>query len=228
MLTSLAVDDRLTMSTTPLLGLIYDKLEGLAASDTSELIPPLAKEARMVLALRKASSIVTPVSSTKGKEKDILQESRETYQTALKLLQDQILPVRAQGLALLRSLISSKSALLSTDPALLPAILDIFIFALEDDDSFLYLNAIQGLGALVDCYGKPMGKRLMQVYLGGRSDSLTLIGEGEKGRRELDKRLRIAESLNQIVQRAGEAFAVFGESSSSLYRIAADVLKFSG
>lgn len=202
------------MTTTPLLSLIFEKLPALASSTTSEIVPPLAREARLVLSVRLASSY-TPTTASLT---DPLAASRARYQEALKLLQDPILPLRAQGLAILRSLVVSPEALLSTDPALLPAVLDIFVQAIEDEDSFLYLNAIQGLSTLADVYGKQIVRRLGQVYLGAQG-RVEEVGEGDKGRRELDKRLRIGEAMVQVVQRAGEALAVFGESLSSSLRM---------
>lgn len=204
------------MTNTPLLGVIYTQLETLQASTTSALIPPLAREARMVLSLRRASSAFAASSSAASTSADgtpdPLAASRETYRSALKLLQDPLLPVRAQGLHLLRSLVLDKEhALLSTDPALLPAVLDIFVAALEEEDSFLYLNAVQGLSSLVDVFGKQVIGRLMEVYTGtrrGDKGGPTEVGEGERGMRELDKRLRVGETLSQVIQRAGEALAV--------------------
>ena len=140
----------------------------------------------MVLSLRRASHL--PPTNASGPA-DPLAASRATYQDALKLLQDPILPVRAQGLAHLRSLVATRDALLSTDPALIPAVLDIFVQAVEDDDSFLYLNAIQGLAALVDSYGRQVVRRLVEAYLGGRKDRVENLPKGESGRREMDKQI---------------------------------------
>lgn len=201
------------MSNTPLLALVFAKLDSLAAVD-SEIVPPLAREAKMILSLRKASDFATPTRGGLNGEHtdDPLASSRATYQEALKLLQDPILPVRAHGLAQLRSLVRSPEAFLSTDPALLPAVLDIFVQALEDEDSFMYLNAVQGLSSLADVFGKQVVKRLVGVYLGGHSDTARRqVGTGEAGRRELDKRLRMGEALVQVIQRAGEALGAIGE-----------------
>lgn len=215
----MTANESLSPSTTPLLVLIFDKLEALAES-SSEIISPLAREARMILSLRRAANLSSPAStsttSSTTQAFDPLAASRERYQEALRLLQDQILPVRAQGLSILRSLVATRSALLLTDPALLPAILDIFILAIEDEDSFLYLNAVEGLSCMVDVCGKQIVVRLVMVYSGGRKKG-DGVGEGEKGRRELDKRLRIGESLVRVVQRAGEALSLFGESRYYLH-----------
>ncbi|GAA5921049.1 hypothetical protein JCM3775_004068 [Rhodotorula graminis] len=217
LLAVLEADDKLDMGNTPLLAVIYTQLEILQASTSSALIPPLAREARMVLSLRRASSAFAASSSsasstTADGKSDPLAASRDTYRSALKLLQDPLLPVRAQGLHLLRSLVLDKEhALLTTDPALLPAVLDIFVAALEEEDSFLYLNAVQGLSSLVDVFGRQVVGRLLEVYTGRRRDETggpRQVGQGERGMRELDKRLRVGETLTQVIQRAGEALAI--------------------
>ena len=193
--------------------MVHSQLDVLAQSTTSALIPPLAREARMVLSLRRASnSFATPAGQNDSA--DPLAASRAKYREALKLLQDPLLPVRAQGLTVLRSLVLDRStALLSTDPALLPAVLDIFVQAIEEEDSFLYLNAVQGLSSLVDVFGKQVVGRLLEVYTGARKGDREprSVGTGEAGQREVDKRLRIGETLVQVIQRAGEALAVLSE-----------------
>ncbi|KAK4057427.1 hypothetical protein OIO90_001496 [Microbotryomycetes sp. JL221] len=206
----------LDMASTPLLAIIFDKLDSLAESE-SDLLPALAREAKLVLSSRRASHLAQNVlhndrqtsKSTDADEDDSLAKSRSTYQQGLKLLQDPLLPVRAQGLALLKSLVSTKQSFLTTDKALLPALVDIFVQSLEDDDSFLYLNAIQGLSAMADVYGKQVVQRLVEVYTGGtRQNARESVGSGDKGTRELDKRLRMGEALVQVVRRAGQALAV--------------------
>ena len=206
----------LTIASTPLLGLIFARLESIAANPKSELVPPLAQEARMVLSARQAASLASAGqaswSGVATGASDPHAASRKTYQDALLLLQDPLLPVRAQGLAHLKGLVESGAALLQTDPALVPAIVDIFLQAVEDDDSFLYLSAVQGLSGLVDKEGRGMVRRLVRVYVGGEAQAgVRGVGEGEKGRRELEKRLRVGEALGQVVERAGESLARFAD-----------------
>ncbi|BGP34773.1 hypothetical protein JCM10296v2_006595 [Rhodotorula toruloides] len=214
LLAVLEANEALDTSNTPLLAVIHSQLDTLASSTSSQLIPPLAREAKMVLSLRRASSAFDSAhpESTSAESDDPLAASRAKYREALKLLQDPLLPVRAQGLHLLRTLVlDRKTALLSTDPALLPAVLDIFVQAIEEEDSFLYLNAVQGLSSLVDVFGRQVIGRLLEVYTGARKGDREpkAVGEGEKGTRELDKRLRVGETLVQVVQRAGEALGMF-------------------
>ncbi|GAA5879963.1 hypothetical protein JCM16303_004416 [Sporobolomyces ruberrimus] len=222
LLAVLEANEDLSMSSTPLLLSINARLSILSESSqtySSDLIPPLIREARMVLQIRQASqefSKASPGATSTAKEKplDGMEHSRARYQEALKLLQDPLLPVRAQGLHLLRSLIkpsspSTSQDLLRTDPALLPAILSIFLSAITEEDSFLYLNAVQGLSTLVDVFGRQVIRGLVEVYTGGntKKGEVKEVGVGEKGQREVDKRLRVGEALVQVVQRAGEALA---------------------
>lgn len=195
-------NEALKYDNTPILYAISEKLERLKDSENSTT-SRLARDAAMILSLRRAAQ-----SSSDDAEQGARSKSIEVYQQALKLLQDPILPIRAQGLAMLRSLITGKDALFTTDPALIPAVLEIFVQAVQDDDSFLYLNAIQGLSAMVDSFGTDIAKRLMAVYTG---EHPTSVGSGEKGKRELDKRLRIGEAMVQIAQRAAQALPIYGK-----------------
>ncbi|GAA5993985.1 hypothetical protein JCM5350_008016 [Sporobolomyces pararoseus] len=244
LLAVLEANESLTISNTPLLLSIDSKLaqqqqqqreetDDDDEDDSSGLITPLINEVRTVLKLRETSLKFTSTpttTTTKGKEKELdgMESSRIQYQTSLKLLQDPLLPVRAQGLHLLKTLIkpndSSKSTnsssveLLKTDPALLPGILSIFLNSLtSEEDSFLYLNSIQGLSTLVDVFGKQVINGLLEAYTGsrttgsGRGGEIREVGKGEKGQKELDKRLRIGEALIQVVQRSGQALSTLQE-----------------
>lgn len=215
-----------------MLALIERRVSALANAG-SPVLSPLAQEAQGILALRRAATLGTASetssagSSRSGAKPDPLAASRERYQEALKLLQDPILPVRAQALAILRSLVGSRDAFLATDPALLPAILDIFVRAVADDDSFLYLSAVQGLSGMVDSYGRQMVARLAQLYTGDGKPERGLAS-GVEGERALDKRLRIGEALVQVIQRAGEAFASLGAHSGPAEAEADRALKLDG
>ena len=217
---------------------------------------PSAREARLVLTARMAewtldsSGSATKSTNNEGKTKGRIEhedkDPRETYQKALKLLQDPLLPVRAHGLLLLRQLVSSparenedereraeREAIIR---ALHPAILSIFLQAIQEDDSYVFLNAVQGLAALVHAPGpgpNPKSgtgyevlKALMNAYARGaedladdRSESNRKSKDAEKGKgkgkgksvSEIDTRLRIGEALAVIVRRCGDSLGVYGE-----------------
>jgi hypothetical protein len=57
----------------------------------------------------------------------------------------------------------------------------------------VYLNAVKGLGALTDAFGKETLSAIMEKYA---DDSL-----------DFDYRLRVGEALRQTIQRAGDTFA---------------------
>lgn len=215
----------------------------------------------MVLTARLASDLKTGNGKSRSASKGPGQEEspEETYQRALKLLQDPILPVRAHGLLLLRELVSpnrqpepvnaqvcaatsyasakqSGTARVSNIPtprapsALIPAILSIFLEAIQDDDSYMFLNAVQGLAAMVDGWGADMLKRLLEIYLQGSdgrvfgSGSPGAKGKGKTGklgrvgkevsemeRRDVDVRLRVGEALGQVIRRCGGALGKYGK-----------------
>lgn len=110
---------------------------------------------------------------------------------------------------MLKDLISPPQ-LADLDPALVPAILQVFIDALADDDSFLYLNAIAGLETLSRPYGSDVVNRLITVYA-KPSEAYTNLA---KAQRALDTSLRAAEALGQIVKSTGQAMSAYGSKYS--------------
>ncbi|EIN10764.1 hypothetical protein PUNSTDRAFT_112574 [Punctularia strigosozonata HHB-11173 SS5] len=188
---------------------IFELLEPAAAS-TSDALRPLAREARIVITARLASTSAFGMSSTqsaKGTEED----PQGTYQKALKLLQDPLLPVRAHGLMLLRELVSRRAASASSSPAidraLKPAILSIFLQSIQDDDSYIYLNAVNGLSSMVDGYGKDVLNRLRDLY----ADGLDGLAGSAMTQADLDQRLRVGEVLEQVIRRCGNALPAYAD-----------------
>ena len=217
LLSLLESDPSLSSETQPMLVVIADKVEGLLDNASAE-IRSLAKEAKLVLMARRnsirgaaptLSRDTTPTNETSAKALAFAQ-AQETYQEALKLLQDPILPVRAHGLVLLRRLVSDDPKaggqhVERVDPALIPAILDIFLHAVQDEESYLYLNAVQGLAALASSGGGQTIARLVGIYV-GRDDGLA---SQPLASREVEKRLRVGEALLQVVQRCGDAISAY-------------------
>lgn len=136
------------------------------------------------------------------------ESSQEVYQKALKLLQDPILPVRAHGLLLLRQLVAqygrSSSDVASAGEALAPAILSIFMQAVQEDDSYIFLNAVQGLVGMVDTFGKGVLNSLLETY----THNLTSVHGGYLTKQEVDTRVRVGEALGQVIRRCGDTLGM--------------------
>ncbi|KAK7470681.1 hypothetical protein VKT23_002103 [Stygiomarasmius scandens] len=201
LLSLLEANEDFSARTEPILNEIFSLLE-YHVLHGPEAVRTVAREARMVMTARLAGegSLLTS-KSTEGSPED---ETRQTYQQALKLLQDPILPVRAHGLLLLRQLVSPKSP--PVDPALLPAIQEIFFQSIHDDDSYIFLNAVQGLAALVDRTGGTVLKKLVSDYAKGldgiEGDTMT--------QQEVDVRLRLGEALSSVIHQCGDTLSLRG------------------
>lgn len=169
----------------------------------------LAREARLVIIARLSSAAYSASASTSRKNKQ--DSSQETYQKALKLLQDPILPVRAHGLLLLRQLVSGKPGSASNpktlDQALIPGILSIFRQCLEDEDSYIFLNAVQGLSAMVNTFGKEVLTTLVLLYCDGADIPHAVA----MTRTDVNKRVRVGEALGQVITRAGATLPSYCE-----------------
>ncbi|KAJ3171934.1 transmembrane and coiled-coil domains-containing protein 7 [Geranomyces variabilis] len=150
-------------------------------------IRELARELRVLIVTRGTS--LTDFSDADSKA---LHTAQETLDEALKELGDDLVPVRAHGMHLIRGLVLSK------DPVLrerLAEVTGIFLDQLKDEDSFIYLNAVKGLSSLTDVYP---GETLSGIASRYNDSAL-----------ELDYRLRVGEALLQTIQRCGEAFAKY-------------------
>jgi Required for nuclear transport of RNA pol II C-terminus 1 len=206
-------NEDLSARTIPVLNDIFSLLEPLAR-DASSAIGPPAREARMVMTARLASTSAMGSSGSRGSTKDH-DDTQEIYQKALKLLQDPILPVRAHGLLLLRQLVSPASRgsnKPTLDDALVPAILSIFLQAIQDDDSYLFLNAVQGLAAMADTFGKNVLRSLVGEYSGG----LDGLGCANLTQRDVDTRIRVGEALGIVIRQSRDGLGIHGKSSQFL------------
>lgn len=202
----------LSARTAPVLNDIFSLLESISKAPEEEL-RSLAREARMVMTARLAStSEHTGRKQPKTSTSDDAEDPQETYQKALKLLQDQLLPVRAHGLMLLRQLVSARKDASGTlsepsiDRALIPGILSIFMQSVQDDDSYMFLNAVQGLSAMVDGFGKEVLRNLVSVY----ADGLDGLSASAMSQHDVDMRTRVGEALGQVIRRCGDALPSYG------------------
>ena len=193
---------KLSTDTRPIFDEIFSKMENLAINGSSS-VRLLAREARLIITARLAH---TPQLNKLSSHEE---QAQETYQKALKLLQDPILPVRAHGLLLLRHLVSPLATEGKKKPineSLVPAILSIFLQSVQDDDSYIFLNAVQGLAAMVDTFGKAVLQSLMYNYAGG----LDGLGTGNLSQQDVDIRTRVGEALNIVINRCGSALGIYG------------------
>jgi hypothetical protein len=207
----LSVHPQVSVRNAPVLNDIFDLLEPLAIG-LSPSIQPLAREARLVITARLASTSSTQGTSAKNAESE--ESAQEIYQKALQLLQDPILPVRAHGLLLLRQLVTTMpkrdelTARAEATRPLVPAILSIFRQCLQDQDSYIFLNAIQGLSAMVETYGKDVLTGLVIDYC----DGLDGLGGSAMTQTQVDVRVRIGEALGQVILRCGSALGLYGKA----------------
>lgn len=117
---------------------------------------------------------------------------RKTYSLALTYLSDSVVPVRAQGLSLLTTLITSRSPILD-----ISATSVLLLSLLQDEDEYIYLNTIKSLSLLAQHHPRTVIKMLAERYLDREED----MG--------LDRRLRIGEALLRTVEGLGKG--LFGE-----------------
>ncbi|KAH7105537.1 hypothetical protein BKA62DRAFT_766898 [Auriculariales sp. MPI-PUGE-AT-0066] len=188
-------------------------LARLSCDSEDQLVQRLAREAEFVLRARMATGALFTYQSAQSEAKTALpvDAPQVIYQRALQLLIDPLLPVRAAGLAELRT-----PAVLA-DPALRPGVLDALLRTIDEGESFLYLNAIQGLVAIALTSPSQAGTSLQaQQALGGKDVLSSLLRgyatsidapviEPDK----LDRRLRLGEALSQVIIHLQTAVAIY-------------------
>jgi len=197
----LTVDQTVSVAKYPILEDISSVLEPLALNGPINLAP-IAREAKFVLAARldQTSDLYDPKNKA---DRDV----QEVYQRALKLLQDPMLPVRAHGLLLLRELLSKSRTEDRVTSALVPSILSIFLQSVRDNDSYIFLNGVQGLAILADKFGKEILQGLVQDYTG----DLKGLGATNVTRHDVEIRTRIGEALSSVIKRCGSALGIYGK-----------------
>ena len=110
----------------------------------------------------------------------------DIYRQALKYISDRLVPIRAQGVSMLRALILQNSAAILVDE-----VLDLLIQLLQDEDSYVYLNAIKAIQGLAEIHGERITRKIMNEY---------------ECRSDVDERLRLAEGVAGVIQRMGKLF----------------------
>ncbi|OZJ02187.1 hypothetical protein BZG36_04319 [Bifiguratus adelaidae] len=153
-------------------------------------ISGMARGLKIAIANQQASA------QARNEQDEQAHSSLQTYQEALKAIQDNLLPVRAHGIGMLKEMVLAKDPLV-TDGAGLDHVLDLFTQLVQDEDSFIYLNAVKGLSALTDIHGNRIIHKLATFYADATQ--------------HLDNRLRVGEALLQTVQRAGDALSKYAD-----------------
>ncbi|KAI9356302.1 hypothetical protein DFJ73DRAFT_241022 [Zopfochytrium polystomum] len=118
--------------------------------------------------------------------------SESDLQTAFEEIADEMVPVRAHGMSLLRDLITKRDPVAVKQ---LQPIISIFLDLIQDEDSYLYLNAIKGMATLTDQYPTESMNAITSRY--------------EDAAFTVDYRQRLGEVLHQTVERLDEAFSKY-------------------
>ncbi|XP_076182485.1 transport and golgi organization 6 isoform X1 [Ptiloglossa arizonensis] len=121
-------------------------------------------------------------------------KTSNTFDNALKDLVHPLLPVRAHGLITLTKLIEDKDPYATARKTI---ILQLFKENLKDEDSFIYLAAINGLCALATSYPQVVIEALVQEYI----DMADRISTGEI---RIETRIKLGEILVKVTRTLGE------------------------
>lgn len=141
----------------------------------------LQSSAKNLISFIRARIAMTAPSTEKSVTSD-----EDIYRQVIEYIADPLVPVRAQGLSILRDLILRRSTAVTVDDAL-----ETLIGVLKDEDSYVYLNAIKAIQTLADIYGVQITYKIMTAY---------------ELRTDVDERLRLAETVAGVVRRLGEMF----------------------
>lgn len=130
-------------------------------------------------------------ASLPSSAQDKIAEDRKTYKLALDYLTSPTnpTPVRAQGLDLLTSLISTNSPVLDV-----PATIILLSSLLQDGEEYIYLRTIKAFIALSNKNSKTVSNSLLDRYFDAEEDL------------QLDARLRLGEALTQVIEKSGQLF----------------------
>ncbi|CCJ31077.1 unnamed protein product, partial [Pneumocystis jirovecii] len=131
------------------------------------------------------SCLIFPVTSDQSKN-SLTENLKEKYNKAIRYIYDQLVPIRAQGILLLKEIIETKDPIIDVNE-----VLNILIGLLKDDDSFVYLNAISCLSCLANNHGNYIVKQLLNEY-------------ANVSKYKLDERIRIGDVLFKIIQYLGK------------------------
>lgn len=124
-----------------------------------------------------------------AREIDVLADDRNSHRKALRLLSDELAPVRAQGLSELTNLVMKASPILD-----IPSTAILLISLLQDEDEYIYLSSIKTLGLLASNNPKTVVKLLVEKYADPHEEAT------------LDVRIKAGEALNKTIEHLGQVF----------------------
>ncbi|KAG4305216.1 hypothetical protein PORY_001386 [Pneumocystis oryctolagi] len=164
-----------------LLDAIYNQLVYMMENS----VEPLRNCAKDLNILVK-SCLSLPIISDRNLQTE---NSVEKYNKAIRYTYDQLIPVRAQGISLLKEMIEARDPIVDINE-----IMNILIGLLKDDDSFVYLNSIDCLSCLANRNGNYITKYLLNEY-------------ANVSKYTLDERIRIGDVLFRIIQYLGKTIS---------------------
>lgn len=155
----------------------------------------------------KAATLVTQIMKTINGQSVVDDErasQRHKLNRALANINDPLVPVKAQGLSMLRELIEDEAKVISVD-----FVIKTHITQLSDPDPFVYMNAIRGLESLLAVHSDDVLPLILQAYSGR-----------DKNFSSVDDRLKLGEALLRYIQIQGKAL-----SGASAHELAQCLLK---
>ncbi|ORX75161.1 hypothetical protein BCR32DRAFT_272078 [Anaeromyces robustus] len=182
-----------TLNNPEILDEIMAILQTLNTHEVKE-IREVSKDLRtMIIAQKKINSSLNNGKTVTKQRKD----SEEQFRQAMKDMADELLPVRAHGMTQLRHMILKRDEVANEN---LDDIIKIFLNQIEDQDSFIYLNAVKGLSALTDTHPFKTIPEILKIYK---------TPSNKDNQSQMDYRLRLGEALLQTIQRAGDTFGKY-------------------
>ncbi|CAG8478966.1 12155_t:CDS:10 [Ambispora gerdemannii] len=195
LLTSLLAEHKsLSTQDAHILNLVFENLSRFRNHQSPD-VRQMTRDLRLAISVRNAAraSLSSPSSINDEKERK-REESIQKYKEAMEALQDEILPVRASGLVILKEMILAKDPFINEEDNL-SKVLDIFIQMIQGEESFIYLNAVRGLSSLAEVHGQTIMQKLMKWY--------------DNPNENTDNRLRVGEAILQTIQRCGKALGKY-------------------
>jgi hypothetical protein len=137
-------------------------------------------------AKKTTSLLKARIDFTKPPTDTLPKSDEDIYKQAMEYISDPLVPVRAQGLSVLRDLIFPQSRSVDLD-----TVLKTFIELQKDEDSYVYLNAIKSIRVLAEIDAPRFIRRSMDEY---------------ETRTDVDERVRLAEAVTGMITQMGEIF----------------------